>query len=52
VTALYTPQAAQEIRRFAVDAPGANGATEHVEGKYVVIWRHEPTGWMLDLEYG
>jgi uncharacterized protein (TIGR02246 family) len=41
---------AQEIGRFAVDAPGGNGATEHVEGKYVVIWRHEPTGWMLDTD--
>ena len=41
---------AREIGRFAVDAPGANGATTHVEGKYVVIWRHEPTGWMLDTD--
>jgi len=41
---------AQEIGRFAVDAPGTNGATTHVEGKYVVIWRHEPSGWMLDTD--
>ncbi len=41
---------AREIGRFTVDAPGANGATDHVEGKYVVIWRHEPAGWMLDTD--
>lgn len=42
---------AREIGTFGVDAPGANGgATTHVEGKYVVIWRHEPTGWMLDTD--
>jgi uncharacterized protein (TIGR02246 family) len=43
-------QYAREIGRFSVDAPGANGATTHVEGKYVVIWRHGPAGWMLDTD--
>jgi ketosteroid isomerase-like protein len=41
---------AREIGRFTVDAPAANGATTHVEGKYVVIWRHEPAGWTLDTD--
>ena len=43
-------QYAREIGRFTVDAPGSNGATTHVEGKYVVIWRHERSGWMLDTD--
>jgi len=41
---------AREIGTFGVDAPGANGATTHVDGKYVVIWRHEPSGWMIDAD--
>jgi uncharacterized protein (TIGR02246 family) len=39
---------AREIGRLMLDAPGPNGATDHVVGKYVVIWQREPSGWMLN----
>ncbi|MBV9785086.1 MAG: DUF4440 domain-containing protein [Acidisphaera sp.] len=41
--------AAREIGRFTLDAPGSQGQTKRVEGKYVVIWlNHE--GWKLDTD--
>ncbi len=41
---------AREIGRFALDAPGANGATNHEEGKYVVLWEHTRSGWLLNTD--
>jgi uncharacterized protein (TIGR02246 family) len=42
--------AAREIGRFALDAPGQGGAIQHVEGKYVVLWRKEGDAWKLDTD--
>jgi uncharacterized protein (TIGR02246 family) len=41
---------AREIGRFALDEPGANGTTDHVEGKYVVLWQRTRDGWMLNTD--
>lgn len=37
---------AREIGRFGFDTP--NG--QRVEGKYVVVWKKAPGGWMLDTD--
>ncbi|MBN9559327.1 MAG: DUF4440 domain-containing protein [Alphaproteobacteria bacterium] len=42
--------AAREIGRFSLDAPDAQKNIVKVEGKYVVIWRHEHDGWKLDTD--
>jgi ketosteroid isomerase-like protein len=42
--------AAREIGRFSLDAPDAQKNIVKVEGKYVVIWKHEHDGWMLDTD--
>jgi ketosteroid isomerase-like protein len=43
-------RAAREIGKVTLDVPGAGGATTHVEGKYVVVWKHTPSGWELDSD--
>ncbi len=45
----YGP-AAREIGRFSFDAPGPNGQTTKVEGKYVVIWKKIGGKWLLDTD--
>ncbi len=43
-------RAVREIGSFTVDAPGPNGTIGHVDGKYVVVWKHGPVGWLLDTD--
>jgi len=42
--------AAREIGQFSLDQPNAQKQTEHVEGKYVVLWRRIGGGWKLDTD--
>lgn len=42
--------AAREIGRFSLDAADAQKNIIKVEGKYVVIWKHEHDGWKLDTD--
>jgi uncharacterized protein (TIGR02246 family) len=42
--------AAREIGEFTLDEPNAQKQTVHVEGKYVVLWRHVRGGWKLDTD--
>ena len=42
--------AAREIGQFSLDEPNAQKQTEHVEGKYVVLWRRIGGGWKLDTD--
>ena len=42
--------AAREIGTFSLDAPDAQKQMVHVEGKYVVLWRRERSGWKLDTD--
>jgi ketosteroid isomerase-like protein len=42
--------AAREIGEFTLDQPNAQKQMVHVEGKYVVLWRHLRGGWKLDTD--
>ena len=42
--------AAREIGRFTLEAPGQGGQTARVEGKYVAVWRNTADGWRLDTD--
>ena len=42
--------AAREIGRFTLEAPGQGGRTARVEGKYVVVWKRTAEGWRLDTD--
>ncbi len=42
--------AAREIGRFTLEAPGQGGQTSRVEGKYVVVWKKTADGWRLDTD--
>ena len=42
--------AAREIGRFTLEAPGQGGETATVEGKYVVVWKKTADGWRLDTD--
>ena len=42
--------AAREIGRFTLEAPGQGGETARVEGKYVVVWKRTAEGWRLDAD--
>ena len=42
--------AAREIGRIGLDAPGAQSQAIHVEGKYVVVWKKTREGWRLDSD--
>ena len=42
--------AAREIGRFTLEAPGRGGQTARVEGKYVVVWKKTAEGWRLDTD--
>jgi ketosteroid isomerase-like protein len=46
----YGPNGAREIGRFSLDAPNAQKQMTHVEGKYVVIWKHQKNAWKLDTD--
>ena len=46
----YGGDAAREIGRFALEAPGQGGETARVEGKYVVVWKRTAEGWRLDTD--
>ncbi len=42
--------AVREIGTFSLDAPNPQKQMVHVEGKYVVLWRHIGGGWKLDTD--
>jgi uncharacterized protein (TIGR02246 family) len=42
--------AAREIGRFTLEAPGQGGQTARVEGKYVAVWKNTADGWRLDTD--
>ena len=42
--------AAREIGRFTLEAPGQGGLTARVEGKYVAVWRNTADGSRLDTD--
>ncbi len=42
--------AAREIGRFTLEAPGQGGRTARVEGKNVVVWKKTADGWRLDTD--
>ena len=42
--------AAREIGRFTLEAPGQDGRTARVEGKNVVVWKNTADGWRLDTD--
>ena len=42
--------AAREIGRFTLEAPGRGGQTARVEGKYVVVWKKTAECWRLDTD--
>ena len=42
--------AAREIGRFTLEAPGQGDQTAKVEGKYVVVWKKTADGWRLDTD--
>ncbi len=42
--------AAREIGEFSLDQPNAQKQMMHVEGKYVVLWRHVGHNWKLDTD--
>ena len=46
----YGGDAAREIGRFTLEAPGRGGQTARVEGKYVVVWKKTADGWRLDTD--
>ena len=46
----YGGDAAREIGRFTLEAPGQGGQTARVEGKYVVVWKRTAEGWRLDTD--
>lgn len=43
-------QAAREIGRFTLDAPGKDGKATPVDGKYVVLWRKTGEDWKIDTD--
>jgi uncharacterized protein (TIGR02246 family) len=43
-------EAAREIGRFGLDAPGRDGGLQRVEGKYVVVWIKAGGEWQLDTD--
>ena len=43
-------RAAREIGQFSLDAPNAQQQVQHVEGKYVVLWRRIGGSWKLDTD--
>lgn len=43
-------QAAREIGRFTLDAPGPGGKAVEVDGKYVVVWRKTGEDWKIDTD--
>jgi len=46
----YGGEAAREIGRFTVDAPGPRDRTGPVEGKYVIVWRKSGDEWRHDSD--
>lgn len=46
----YGADAAREIGRFGVEAPGPRDQTGTVEGKYVVVWRKSGGLWLHDSD--
>ena len=42
--------AAREIGRFSLDEPNAQKQMQHVEGKYVVVWKRVKGAWKLDTD--
>lgn len=46
----YGADAAREIGRFGVEAPGPRDQTGTVEGKYVVVWRKTGGLWLHDSD--
>ena len=42
--------AAREIGRFSLEAPGPQGVPAKVEGKYVVVWRKAGGDWKIDTD--
>ena len=42
--------AAREIGRFTLEAPGRGGQTARVEGKSVVVRKNTAEGWRLDTD--
>jgi len=46
----YGGEAAREIGRFSIAAPGPGDRTGPVEGKYVTVWRKTGGGWQCDSD--
>lgn len=42
--------AAKEIVRFSLEAPGARGQMNKVDGKYVVVWRKAGSDWKIETD--
>ncbi len=42
--------AVREIGQFTGEAPDAQKNPVSIEGKYVVVWKHEKGGWKLDTD--
>ncbi len=41
---------AREIGRLTLEVPGKQNQMMHVEGKYVVIWKHVGKDWKIDTD--
>jgi len=42
--------AAREIGQFSLDQPNQQKQLVHIEGKYVVLWRHVSGHWKIDTD--